>query len=97
MVDIRWATWLYAAYPQISGAAIWYLGGGFGSVADQAQKLIEPLREYSLTNYFGYYPGVGQIDPALLFPPQGSMNANSGALPIIGVSGSDRGFHQTRQ
>ncbi len=51
MTDIAWASRLYAAYPQAKGAAIWYLGGGYG-IADQAQRLILPLREYALRNYF---------------------------------------------
>ena len=51
MADIAWASRLYAAYPQVQGAAIWYLGGGF-DIADQAQRLIAPLRSYATTNYF---------------------------------------------
>jgi len=62
---IEWASWLLAAYPQVKGAAIWYLGGGFGGIADQAQQLIVPVRDYSLSHYFGYTPGVGLIDPGL--------------------------------
>jgi len=50
--DINWAAELYAPYPEIKGAAIWYLGGGFARIADQAQKLIVPVTEYSLGNYF---------------------------------------------
>jgi hypothetical protein len=67
--DIRWAAWLYAAYPQVLGAAIWYLGPGFGNIADQAQLLISPMREYSLSNYFVIMPGEGRIDPAIFNPP----------------------------
>ncbi len=63
--DIAWASWLYAAYPQVKGAAIWYLGGGFGGVAEEARQLIGPMRDYSLTHYFGYTAGVGAIDPQL--------------------------------
>ncbi|MGB5888735.1 MAG: PKD domain-containing protein, partial [Thermoanaerobaculia bacterium] len=47
-VDLPWAAELYAPYPQVKGAAIWYLGGGFGGIANQAQKLIAPMTEYSL-------------------------------------------------
>ena len=68
MADIAWASWLYAAYPQVKGAAIWYLGGNFGGIADEAQLLISPLREYSLSHYFGYTPGLGAIDAALFQP-----------------------------
>lgn len=52
MRDIAWASRLYAPYPQIKGAAIWYLGTGFGDVADEAQQLIYPMLVYSLQNYF---------------------------------------------
>jgi hypothetical protein len=51
-VDIPWADELYARHPEIQGAAIWYLGPGFGGISDQAQKLIAPLTEYALQNYF---------------------------------------------
>ncbi|MCB8965582.1 MAG: hypothetical protein H6660_01710 [Ardenticatenaceae bacterium] len=52
MQDIAWASRLYAPYPQIKGAAIWYLGGGFGGIATGTQKLIYPVMAYTLTNYF---------------------------------------------
>jgi hypothetical protein len=50
--DIDWAAAMYAPYPEVKGAAIWYLGGGFGEIAQQAQKLISPVTEYALGNYF---------------------------------------------
>jgi hypothetical protein len=51
-VDLPWAAELYAPFPQVKGAAIWYLGGGFGGIANEAQKLIAPMTEDSLQNYF---------------------------------------------
>jgi len=66
--DIQWASWLYAAYPEVRGAAIWYLGPGYGGIADQAQLLIEPMRDYSLTNYFIIEQGWGAVDPGLFVP-----------------------------
>ena len=68
--DIAWASWLYAAFPQVKGAAIWYLGGGdqFGNIANDAQKLIAPLADYAVSHYFIYHPGIGQIDPDLFRP-----------------------------
>jgi type II secretory pathway pseudopilin PulG len=69
MEDIRWAAWLYAAYPQVKGAAIWYLGPSFGGIAEQAEKLIAPVGEYSLSHYFAIDPGTGRIDTSL-FQPQ---------------------------
>lgn len=50
--DIAWASDLYAQYPSVKGAAIWYLGSGFRNIADSAQKLIAPVTEYTLQNYF---------------------------------------------
>ena len=51
-VDLPWAAELYAPHPEIKGAAIWYLGGGFGGISNEAQKLIAPMTEYALQNYF---------------------------------------------
>ena len=68
MEDIRWAGRLYAAYPQIKGAAIWYLGCCFGDVDDQTQRLIAPVGNYSISNYFAITPGTGQIDEAIFLP-----------------------------
>ena len=50
--DIDWAAAMYAPYPEVKGAAIWYLGNGFGGIASEAQSLIEPVTEYSLGTYF---------------------------------------------
>ncbi len=50
--DIAWASRLYASYPEVKGAAIWFLGGQFGEIANLAQQLIEPVTQYSLQNYF---------------------------------------------
>jgi hypothetical protein len=52
ILDIAWAASMYAPFPEVKGAAIWYLGGGFDPIHDQAQRLIEPVTEYSLRNYF---------------------------------------------
>jgi hypothetical protein len=51
-VDLPWAASLYAAHPEVKGAAIWYLGPGFGGIANQAQQYIAPMTEYALRNYF---------------------------------------------
>lgn len=52
MRDIKKIGELYARYPQIKGAAIWYLGPGFGRIADKTQKLIKPLTRFTLKNPF---------------------------------------------
>lgn len=51
-VDLPWAAELYAQYPQVLGASIWYLGPGFGGISNEAQPLIKPMTEYALQNYF---------------------------------------------
>ncbi len=75
MADIEWASWLYAAYPEVKGAAIWYLGPGFSNIDEQTQQLIAPLQEYSLSNYFVYDPGFGRIDETIFEPPEPSVSA----------------------
>jgi hypothetical protein len=68
LADIRWAAWLYSAYPEVKGAAIWYLGGGFGEIANEANALMTPLEQFALSHYFKVTPGRGSID-ATLFQP----------------------------
>jgi len=69
MADIAWAAKLYAAFPQVKGAAIWYLGPGFLGIAEKyTEPLILPLRDYGLANYFEVVPGRGKIAPDLLAP-----------------------------
>jgi hypothetical protein len=68
--DIAWASALYAPYPEVKGAAIWYLGGGFGGIAEQAQRLVVPLTHYNLGTYFvvPLPPQRAPIDPELYRP-----------------------------
>jgi len=68
--DVAWAARMYAQYPEIKGAAIWYLGGGFSDIAERVQPLIAPLTEYALGNYFPILkpPARAPADPALYRP-----------------------------
>lgn len=70
MEDIAWASRLYAPYPEIKGAATWHLGCCFADVADQTQKLIQPLTEYALGNYFAIPipPAQAPIQPDVYRP-----------------------------
>lgn len=68
LVDIRWAAHLYAAYPQVKGAAIWYLGDTPGTIENQTAELIPTVTEYSLSHYFGIHPGWGRVEPGLFRP-----------------------------
>lgn len=45
---IAWANNLYGRFPQVKGAAIWYLGGGWGEIGNQVQSLIAPMTTTSL-------------------------------------------------
>jgi lysozyme len=47
MEDIETVANDYVLFPQILGAHIWYLGPGFGGIANQAQRLIAPVAEFS--------------------------------------------------
>ena len=49
---VDWANRLYAPYPQVKGAAIWYLGPGYDNIAGEAQKLIYPIMIYNLTHAY---------------------------------------------
>ncbi|MEZ4593373.1 MAG: NBR1-Ig-like domain-containing protein [Chloroflexota bacterium] len=53
---------LYAKFPEIQGAAIWYLGGGFAGIADKAQKLIKPVTDFTLRHRFVVPEGSGTIN-----------------------------------
>ena len=63
--DIAWASRLYAPYPEVKGAAIWFLGGQFADIANLTQQLIEPMTRYSLQNYFSapQPPAQAPIEP----------------------------------
>ncbi|MEM7802687.1 MAG: hypothetical protein AAF633_26080 [Chloroflexota bacterium] len=64
IAQLEAAAALYATYPQIKGAAIWYLGPGFGGVARETQLLIEPTLRYIESTYF-QHPAYKPISPAL--------------------------------
>lgn len=80
--DIAWASWLYAAYPTVRGAAIWYLGPQFGGIANRAQRLIAPLGDYAVSHYFLYDPGMGRIDAGLFRPHPPTLLANEALLTV---------------
>lgn len=69
--DIAWAAEMYAPYPEVKGAAIWYLGPGFAGIAHQTQPLIAPVTELALGTYYAIPlpPDVAPIDPAQFPPP----------------------------
>jgi hypothetical protein len=69
IADLRWASYLYAAYPTVKGAAIWYLGGGFNDIRNLTQPLIAPSGDFALSNYYWVASGQGRIDSSLFPPP----------------------------
>lgn len=76
---------LYAQFPEILGAAIWYLGGGsaFGDIANQTQKLIVPLTQFSLTERYSIIN-----EPAIVLLPgetieQGTVPASSPPSDLV--------------
>jgi hypothetical protein len=69
--DIRKVGELYARFPEIEGAAIWYLGPGFAGIANKAQRLIKPVTEFTLRHRFEVPEGSGTINvPEIGGPPQ---------------------------
>lgn len=68
--DIGWASGLYAPYPQVKGAAIWYLGPDYAGIANKVQPLIFLLRDYALSTYFPIplTPAQAPIAPDLYRP-----------------------------
>lgn len=50
----------YAQWPEVLGCAVWYLGPGYGGIAQQALKLVDPLEELVVsTEYVIDEPGDG--------------------------------------
>jgi len=68
--DIKWAAKLYAAYPQVKGAAIWNIGIGccFGDISEQVQEIVEPLTELSLRKYYAIPAETQPVNPAAFHP-----------------------------
>lgn len=48
MIDIEFGARLYADYPEVLGAAIWYLGSGFSDIHNQTQRLIAPVTVFTI-------------------------------------------------
>jgi len=56
MGDIAAVAAIYADHPQILGANLWHLGGGYDGIALEAQKLIEPMTFFTLNTIFDDNP-----------------------------------------
>lgn len=62
MEDIIDIASLLEDFPEIRMAAIWHVGGGYGGIANKAQKFIAPLTEYALTTTPPNGGGNGGVD-----------------------------------
>ncbi len=80
MADIAAVAEYYAQFPEILGAAIWYLGPGFAGIANRAQQLIKPVTEFSLATTFTIPDPVAQ--PPVATPPM--------SPPAVGVKPNGR-------
>ncbi len=67
MKHIKEVAEYYAQYPEILGAAIWYLGPGYGGIANKAQRLIKPVTDYNIGVTFDI-PDPEETDPDTDFP-----------------------------
>lgn len=70
---------LYNKFPWLKGAMIWYLGGGFGGIANQAQKLIAPVAWEALG--MGYNPEEPPIEPPVEPPEDGMIDLAEYFIP----------------
>ncbi len=75
--DIAAVSHYYAQFPEILGAAIWYLGPGFAGIANRAQKLIKPVLKYALETIFEIAEEAESPEPTQ--PPM--SNPVEGAAP----------------
>ena len=62
--DVRAVAEYYAQFAEILGAAIWYLGPGFGGIANQAQRLIGPVTDMTIATTFP-----APVEPPPIEPP----------------------------
>ncbi len=51
------------------GRPIWYLGGGWGGIDKEVQRLIGPITDYATHNYFVLGPATGSSSSILPPPP----------------------------
>ena len=65
---VTWSNTMYAAFPEIKGAAIWYLGPNFSPVEDETQRLLAPMADYALRTYFKAQTEKAAIDTFDFYP-----------------------------
>ncbi|MFT5195677.1 MAG: hypothetical protein ACI85U_002699 [Candidatus Promineifilaceae bacterium] len=64
LAQMQAAAELYAQYPEVKGAAIWYLGGGYSDISLRTRRLFEPLTQFAGSRYYER-PPYPPIDPAI--------------------------------
>lgn len=72
LAAMQWTANLYRKYPNIKGAALWYLGMGYGNIHNQAQQLLAPWAQYIIQD--GYQPA----PPPSPSPPDGETR-----IPVL--------------
>ena len=70
MAQLKGAADLYAKYEAVKTASLWWLGGGFGGIANKLQKYIDPVTNAALS----YVP------PPPVPPPTGNSNGETRTL-----------------
>ena len=90
MGDIAEVAEYYAQFPEVIGAALWYLGPGFGGIADRAQKLIAPVTDFSLTTTFTIIEPPPPVDPPMSPPVVVAGEANGRFLRDVTIPDDSR-------
>lgn len=81
LADIAWANGVYKVYPAVKGIALWYLGGGFGDIANKVQPLIAPLANWNIANNSPEEPPVPTLPKIVIVkkPQKAQMTATENA------------------
>lgn len=89
IADMKKVGEIYAKYPNITGAAIWYLGRWHNDIDSQTQKLIKPVTDFTLNHSFEVTvdkprKNTTQSKPASTGTQGGGRTG--GTLPVEGVT-----------
>lgn len=86
LADIDFAAELYAQYPEVLGAGIWYLGPGFNNIANQVNSLINPVKDYTLNTVFPDPVPVDEVPYIVvvnLLPQDATKPEKAGVLDLV--------------
>lgn len=87
LVDMAWVADVYATYPDILGAGIWYLGEGWGTIHNQVQRLIQPVTDAARAYRYMVpdFEHDDDVPPGYFPPPTGPATPPPPTLPPVGV------------